>query len=173
MGNWWKQSWNKSKTKNLQRRLRERAVAKSREWKEQEQKWDRAQRLSRYDVWNSNSLGKIQTEKKLNRIVQEMNYISDIYEQNKNFPERCALDSTGTPIGIGDVVLFRGREYQIARFIPRKGPHGNSRIEFSGPQHQHPKESADESSVVLVTKKSDREETFILGTNPRWSTWKG
>lgn len=57
-------------------------------------------------------------------------------------------DSTGRGIGVNDKVVFRGRVYTIAKFIPGEGVCGTARIEFVEPCHT--KEPADEIKVDRV-----------------------
>ena len=44
-------------------------------------------------------------------------------------------DSTGKTILVGDVIRFRGKEYTIKEFNPKKGIYDTCSIEFNEPQH--------------------------------------
>ena len=59
-------------------------------------------------------------------------------------------DSTGKTILVGDVIRFRGKEYTIKEFNPKKGIYDTCSIEFNEPQHVT--EVADEISVDFIRR---------------------
>ncbi len=62
-------------------------------------------------------------------------------------------DSRGTPVRVGDVVRFRGKEYTIAAFGPKEGRFGTHLIEFT--EEPHTTEKPDEISIDLVGGVTD------------------
>ncbi len=58
-------------------------------------------------------------------------------------------DSRGTPVRVGSLVKFRGKEYTIKKFNIGRGLFGTSTIEFE--EDQHTNEVADEICIDLVS----------------------